>query len=243
MRLHASRRESKAGAMYNQLVIPRGGVATEPGDNEAREVTDSSHVTLRRMEEYDRTKIGKCLAWFGDNFVYEYGDSEVIKFSKFNFLLGPKKALAKNIRDQTFCKELFGKYYLATKVVRSPDRRWVALIQPKIVGSFLKPIHLEHAGVRAQFTEFMHFYKESQNLGHSTIDLIGGRGALSNTMTNIFITPNKSLVFFDALLFSLKEFPVPFRFLLWPLWALASVLQARTVKIFEKHLKKYSDAI
>ncbi len=195
------------------------------------------------MEEYDRTKIGRCLAWFGDNFVYEYGDSEVIKFSKFNFLLGPEKALAKNIRDQAICKELFGKYYLPTRVARSRDAKWVALIQPKIIGSFLKPIHLEHADIRAQFTEFMGSYKEAQNLGHPTIDLIGGRGALSNTMTNIFITPNKSLIFFDALLFSLKEFPVPFRFLLWPLWALASVLQARTIKIFEKSLKKYSAAV
>lgn len=52
-RLHALRRDLKAGAMFGQQTKPRGGVATEPSDDEARVVTESLpdyiRKTLRNM--------------------------------------------------------------------------------------------------------------------------------------------------------------------------------------------------
>jgi hypothetical protein len=107
------------------------------------------------QEMYDSNKVGKCIAWSGDHYVYEYGQNEVIKFSKFDFFLGKQKALEKSSLDREVCAKYFGTNYLDTKILFSTLNHKVAIIQPKIQGKFLSIEDLSDTLIKEQFQEIM----------------------------------------------------------------------------------------
>ena len=148
---------------------------------------------------YDKRKIGKLIAWGGDNFVYEYDDGQVIKFSIFSWMLG-KHSQAKVLRDYKICKQFFGDYILETEVVSSKNGRRIALVQPKITGRYLLEKDLADDFIYRQFQEITAVYQLLIKAGYAPIDLVGGRGAIMNRLSNIFVTPKKKLVIIDAML-------------------------------------------
>ncbi|MEK7530420.1 MAG: hypothetical protein AAB573_00985 [Patescibacteria group bacterium] len=185
------------------------------------------------MEHYDQSKIGRCISWTGDHNVYAYGTDEVIKFSKFDFFLGYEKTKHKAISDIEICKKFFGTYLLETRVVSSAYERRVALVQKRVAGRFLSKRDLQNSTIVDQFAEIMTAYRRLLAERHAYIDLIGGRGALSGTMSNIFIDDADKLIFFDATIFELTDFHPVWRVFLWPLFTLAYILQRATIKRFE----------
>lgn len=191
------------------------------------------------MKVYERAKIGRCIAWTGDNFVFEYGDSEVIKFSKLNLFRSFEKAKEHVTADHADAKRIFGKYMLETTVARSLNGRTLALIQPKIIGRPLSSSDLEHESIRLQFTEFMNRYRDAVKAGHAGFDLIGLQGVLTTKMANIFVTPEHKLTFIDVLSLSVHSFYSLFRPFFWIMYSIGYVIQERILYAFQKKSIKY----
>ena len=184
------------------------------------------------MNFYDEAKIGKLIAWSGDHFVYEYGIGEVIKFSKFDLLLGFEKAKQKYASDYRVCKEYLGKYVLDTEVCISPGGKRVAKIQPKITGRFLYKSDLQDYKIQSQFKELIAGYDAMAAAGYPWLDLIGQHGVWRGCLSNIFVTPEYRLILFDATLFDVKEYPFWQRPFLYYLFLFGRVLQARVLRAF-----------
>lgn len=191
------------------------------------------------VNSYDKTKIGRLVAWKGDHLVYEYNTDKEIKFSKFDFLMGYKKAKDKNIKDYDICKKFFGKYLLETELVTSQNGKRLALIQPKIFGHFLEIRDLQQEIIREQLKEILAGYYAMIKAGNIEIDLVGSGGILCRCMSNIFVTKENKLVIFDATLMDISGFPLlerPFFFLLAKF---AKWRQDSNLKAFEKELAKF----
>src|SRR5687767_5035172 len=125
------------------------------------------------MNIYDQNKIGKLIAWRGDHSVYEYGPDKVIKFSKFDFLLGFDKAKEVVPEEYALCKQYFGEYLLSSEIVTSPDGKRIALIQEKVSGHRLTADDLRNVNVKRQFQEIAERYNAMVDAGYPEIDLIG----------------------------------------------------------------------
>jgi len=170
------------------------------------------------MDTYDEKKIGKLIAWIGDHFVYEYDTDKVIKFSKFDFFLGRKKAKEKSNNDYVICKQYFGKYILETRIVSSQDGQRIAKIQQKVSGRFLAVRDLQNEHIKTQFREILQAYDVMRADGRPHLDLIGQKGVWQKCMSNILITKEHHLMIFDATLFDAREFSLwqrPFMFALF----------------------------
>lgn len=183
------------------------------------------------MNSYDRTKIGKLIAWGGEHFVYDYDKDKIIKFSIIEFILGRKKAEEKANQDYSNAKKFFGKYLLETEVVNSPSGRYIALIQPKIVGHYLSKKDLEIGFVWQQFKEIMDGYFKMIKAGNVEVDLIGRPGAFNRCMANIFVTNDNKLLIIEATSIDIKYF-----FFLKPFFSLLRICvlwrQNSTIKDF-----------
>lgn len=151
------------------------------------------------MNHYDKNKIGRCISWGGDHFVYEYDKNKVIKFSVIEFIYG-KDGQARSMHDYSIAKKFFGKYLLETNFVKSQSDKYVASIQDKVIGHYLSKKDLIDDRIRQQFQEIMNCYDLLIRHNHPMIDLIGRGGAFRNFMSNIFVTADKSLVIIDATL-------------------------------------------
>jgi hypothetical protein len=190
------------------------------------------------METYDLHKIGKCIAWTGDHSVYEYGKDRVIKFSKFDFFLGREKAKEKSVLDRNVCAKYFGINFLDTQIMLSPTGRKIALVQPKIQGTFLSQEDLDDKLIQHQFKEMMEGYRAMLGAGYPPVDLIGGTGAFVKKMGNIFVTSTRHLYLFDATLLDPKPFPFYCRPFIYSLFMFALKLQNQTIAEFEKILSE-----
>ncbi|MBI3572142.1 hypothetical protein HY091_01235 [Candidatus Kaiserbacteria bacterium] len=159
------------------------------------------------MEVFDKEKIGKCIAWGGEHLVYDYGDTQVIKFSLFDLLIGLRLARIKTMHDLTICREFFSDYMLSTTLVSSSDGRRLAKLQPKITGRAIKKSDLQDKRIAQQFKEIIRAHQALVAQGYYGVDLIGGRGVLLARPTNIFLTVTGKLYLIDTLLLSVPELP------------------------------------
>jgi len=180
------------------------------------------------MQPYDKSKVGRLIAWRGDHFVYNYDQDKVIKFSKFEFLLG-KKYTEKTTQDYNICKQFFGKYVLDTEIIVLPQNQRSIKIQPKITGHHLTKEDLKDLSIARQFDEIMASYRLLTQAGNAEIDLIGQEGFFKRSMGNIFITPNRQLFIIDAMLFDIQGFAIfrPFFSLIFMigLWRQKSIIK------------------
>jgi hypothetical protein len=149
--------------------------------------------------------------------VYEYGADKVIKFSKFDYLLGYERAKEVVPREYALCKEFFGEYLLDREIVVSPDRKRIAVIQPKISGHFFNEDDLADAEIRKQFESIARRHVEMVARGHPDIDLIGHEGLFAGykkRFGNVMVTNDRKLRIFDATLIDMSRFPLFLRLFL-----------------------------
>ena len=184
------------------------------------------------MDVYNETKIGKMVAWAGDHFIYEYGENEIIKFSKFDFLMGKKNALAKFYNDYNLCKQYFGNYILDTEICYSKNGRRIAKIQRRLTGHLLTLKDLDDEYIRSQLREILQSYDRMAQSKLPFIDLIGQKGVWKKCIGNIFVTADKKLVIFDATLFKVSEFRVWQRPIIFLLLQLGRQIQKYRLKQF-----------
>ncbi len=164
---------------------------------------------------YDTSKIGACLAWAGEDFVFTYGDDSVIKFSKFDLITSREKAQKRFIADFGRAKQYFGRYVLDTEMAVSPSIFHIAKIQRRIIEG--RPLHMRDMQVetvRLQFKEILASFDaiSSQNV---VIDLIGLKGVFFDGFSNIFITPTQDLIIIDVTLLGINRYPWPLRPLMY----------------------------
>ncbi len=186
------------------------------------------------MGTYDKAKIGKCISWIGDHFVYEYGDDKVIKFSKFHYLLGKEKSTKKFLSDYAISKKYFGDYILETELLTSPDGKKLAVVQPKIKSHFLTRKDLSYEHIKTQFNEIVSIFDRMIKAEGPYIDLIGHEGVRHRCVGNIFVTPEKRLVIFDVLLFTPKDFSTVHGKILYLIFHSVRWLQSRKLKSFQQ---------
>ncbi len=158
------------------------------------------------MDVYDTEKVGKCIAWSGDHFVYEYDADSVIKFSKIEFVLG-HVGREKALRDYEVCKRYFGENVLPTEFLRFPTAPHMAKRQKKISGHSLTSADLKDGGVRTELQKIATAYHRMVSEGVAPLDLIGGHGIIFERLSNIFVTDDKKLYLIDT---TLIEFEVRF---------------------------------
>ncbi len=184
------------------------------------------------MDTYQPERIGAMLAWVGDHFVYDYGTDQVIKFSKFDRMIGQEKAREKSVAEYELCKKYFGDFLLETRIVVSPDGRRVAKLQPKISGRFLKKADLADERIQAQWVALLRCYDQYVASGAPFLDLLGQMGVWRRCLSNIYVTPEHALVLFDATVFTPGDFPRWQWPLVYVLLVVARVLQGRRVEEF-----------
>ena len=186
------------------------------------------------MDTYRPEKIGKMIAWAGDHFVYEYGADQVIKFSKLDRMMGQEKAGEKSVAEYELCRKYFGDFILETRIVSSPDGRRVAKLQQKISGRFLKKADLSDERVRAQWVELLRCYDQYVASGAPFLDLLGQMGVWRRCLSNIFVTPEHTLILFDATVFTPDDFPRWQWPVIYVLLIVARILQRRRVEEFRR---------
>jgi len=189
------------------------------------------------MPTYDKDKIGKMLAWRGDHFVYEYGENEVIKFSKFDYLLGFEKAKEVVPQEYETFKEFFGEYLVSCTVVLSPVGHRVAVIQPRLSGKNLQISDLQSDTVKIQCRDIIERYHRLVAAGHPAIDLMGHEGLFhfwDRCLGNILVTDDGKLRIFDAMSLELKRFAPFTRPFMALLFRLDRVVQKSVIRAFEK---------
>ena len=184
------------------------------------------------MDTYQPENIGTMLAWAGDHFVYDYGADQVIKFSKFDRMMGQEKARGKSVAEYELCKKYFGDFLLETRIVSSLDGRRVAKLQPKVTGRFLKKADLANERVRAQWVELLRRYDQYVASGAPFLDLLGQMGVWRRCLSNIYVTPEHTLVLFDATVFTPDDFPYWQWPIIYALLVVARILQRRLVEEF-----------
>ena len=187
------------------------------------------------MSTYDKHKIGKLISWRGDHEVYEYGADKVIKFSKFDFFLGFKRAKEVVPQEYALCKQIFGEYLLDTEIAVSADQKRIALIQPKISGHCLTAGDLQREGIKRQFREIVERYNAMITGGYPEIDLVGHEGLFSvfkRCLGNIMVTNKGKLIIFDATLLNPNRFAPFMRPFLYVLVKIFRPFQRSTIEGF-----------
>jgi hypothetical protein len=185
------------------------------------------------MEVFDANRIGKCIAWGGEHIVFMYGESQVLKFSLFDFFIGKASAIRKAKYDLEVCTEVFGEFLVPTRILRSFRGGRIAKMQPFVHGRPLRLSDLKDAKVAHQFRELLSRHKELLDVRREEIDFMGGRGALTGVLTNIFLTNEGSVRIIDALLISAPGA------LFWnvPLRLLRSLITLRQSAIIRRYLE------
>jgi len=184
------------------------------------------------MNEYDEGKIGKLLAWSGDNNVYEYDTDYVIKFSKFDHIMNTEDALNAKEMDFEIVSTYLKNFTVETEIVCDPGKKVYAFLQRRINGAPLRKDNLHDAQIRKQFAEFADGYKKALGAGHPPIDLLGGYGVRGTSLSNIFLTQDNTLVQIDYFTMDWRRFPAWSQVLLRPLFALGYRWQERRIRKF-----------
>jgi hypothetical protein len=184
------------------------------------------------MDAYDKSKIGRLIAWGGDHLVYGYGEGYVLKFSFIDSILG-KAGRAKNDHDYAIAKKYFGEFILDTQFVASANGLWRGKLQKKLTGHALTKKDLERGDVRRQFTEIMSAYKNLLDEGHVEIDLMGRHGIIFRTLSNIFVTSEDKLYIFDTSLLHIDK-PLFLRPVMALIRYFAVKRQDSTIKLFQE---------
>ena len=159
------------------------------------------------MPTYDKTKIGKWIAWGGDHFVYEYGAGQVIKFSGIDYFFG-KKGREKSLRDYAVCKRYLGEYVLNTEFVTSVNGKHVAKLQPKVVGHSLTKKDMARSDIERQLTDLVQKYDLLLKQEGEVLDLIGRGGIFRRTLSNIFVDAEDKLYLIDTTLLVAGDIPL-----------------------------------
>lgn len=194
------------------------------------------------MKNFDRKKFGKLLAWSGDNFVYEHGDNHVIKLSKFDYILGSKKALQAKENDLDFFNSKFKDFFAETEIVRNRRKEKYAFLQQKIEGVPLKQMHLKNNVTRDRFIELFSLYQETIAEGSYPIDLIGGLGVRGRTLSNVFVKTDGSIALIDCFVMDCRRFPMIFRQPLRVLFYGGQVMQEHRAKKFISTAEKLNNS-
>jgi hypothetical protein len=185
---------------------------------------------------YDEAKVGKCIAWIGEHFVYEYGGDQVIKFSKFDAIVGLECARRRNEMYLKQFRTYLGQYFLTTELALSANGRRLASIQPRITGRRLQRRDLIHAKVRTQCADLLQRYQQMIDNGLPYFDLMGNEGLLYGGLGNVFVTNTGDLLTFDAMTFEVADFPRWIRPFLYTLLAFGRRVQDRRIAQFQKLL-------
>lgn len=152
------------------------------------------------MESYDRALIGKLLAWSGDHFVYAYGETQVIKFSKLEYLMG-EVGKRKALDDHRICSQFMGAYILPTTFVAIPNSVHMAKIQERIEGHAFGAEDAKDPELMRQLRDIIRIAREMETAHASPpIDLIGGHGIFFRKLSNIFVRDNRKLIIIDTTL-------------------------------------------
>ena len=160
------------------------------------------------MKVYKGAKIGRLIALGGEHVVYAYGTDQVIKFSLLFYFLG-HRALAKAERDIELCSKYFSDYFLETDILISANGKHLVHVQEKIEGRPLTVNDVRDMTIRKQFDEIVVGYRSLIRAGHPEIDLIGRTGFFGSCFSNIFVTPQHTLVIIDGTLWEATGFLRP----------------------------------
>lgn len=151
------------------------------------------------MDTYNPKEIGTLMAWGADHLVYRYGNESVLKFSKFDFILG-RHGRVKAIRDYEVCRDYFGSRVLLTEFMRAPRGSRLAKRQVFLVGRNITKEDMENPRIQSQFMEILAAYRNMIADGVPPVDLIGGKGIFTRTLANIFVSTDGRLYLIDTTL-------------------------------------------
>ncbi len=183
------------------------------------------------METYDPSKIGILISGRSQHTVYAYGESEVIKFDRFDYLMGTVMSRIEE-QDVAVLKKYFGDYLLDTRMVRSPDGSRTALVQPRLDGRFLCAKDFKSDITRSDFRAMMASRAKFMADGYTDLDLLGSSGILFRCLSNVFTMPDGHIRIFDPLIADFDEIPKRARWLLLPLGKLALRRQQKIIDTF-----------
>jgi hypothetical protein len=183
------------------------------------------------VEHYDPSKIGRLISGRSQHTVYAYNETEVIKFDRFDYLLGARMSQIEE-RDVAILKKYFGEYLLDTRLMRAPDGSRKALVQPRIDGHYLCASDFENAVTRSDFIGMMHARDMLIADGFTDLDLLGSSGLFSRCMSNVFAMPDGHLKIIDPLVADFDEIPSKVKWFLGPLGRMALRRQEKMIKVF-----------
>ena len=189
------------------------------------------------MHNYDKTKVGKLISFGSDHLVYNYGEKDVIKFSLLDRFF-PKYVRPRMKSDLLLSNKFFGKYILDTHFLSSTNKKWLAKVQQKIVGHFLKKQDLKDLIIRTQFLEIISNQNSLIHDEHSPLDLIGKKGVLSGYFSNILITDSNELLIIDTTMLSTKDSGVLGLFLV-PIAFFAKWRQKNIIRNYKKYCNEF----
>jgi hypothetical protein len=155
------------------------------------------------MKTYQTNQIKSQIANKGDQCVFMYGESSVIKFSKLGRIFA-KRAQQRYREDYQICCEYFGYFIVPMESVQSPDQKKSAWIQPFITGEPLTKKYLSDSKIRQQFETILIANKKLKKNTNQVLDMIGLNGIIAGNFSNILVDKTQQLKIIDTTLFSYR---------------------------------------
>jgi len=184
---------------------------------------------------YSKNKIKKFIGWGGEHLVFQYGDTQVIKFSLHVFIAG-KSAVDKIIEDYKIGKKYFNSYILDTEILPYKKGKRCVEIQEKINIRFLEKKDLQTDLIKQQFNDIMKRHNKMEKEIGVAFDLFGREGLFRikpKVVGNILVTPDNKLVLIDFTVLNLKKLKL--REI--PIWFLIEWAKRRQKKLLKKFIK------
>ena len=184
------------------------------------------------METYDEDKIGRLISWTGENLVYRYGENEVIKFSRLGRIF--RRAFKERPDwDISVARQFFADVMVPVRVATLNDGSRKALIQPFVSGRVLSKKDLADPGILKGFQGVMGRHTNMTEAGFCPLDLAGGFGFLSGTLSNLYLLDDGSVKVIDTLLIDLRGTGI-WQYALAPLANLAIRRQEAIIRTYDR---------
>jgi hypothetical protein len=184
---------------------------------------------------YEKKLMGDIIGMGGEHVVYEYGETQVIKFSWHVFISG-KTAVKKLIDDYAIGVSYFKDYLLPTRIEMWKDGREAAEFQERIQCRPFTQDDMRVRDLRAQLHDIFERHARMRAETGCTLDIFGLKGLIGvkphREISNIQVTDTGRLIILDFTLMHIRP-----EWYEWPLVWFLKWAQRRQDRILHKYWK------
>lgn len=190
---------------------------------------------------FDQKKIGRHLPGWGDSKVFQYGNNQVIKFSKIVAPVIGEKYYDRIVNNQYNAVRHFKEMVVPIILIKHPQKPLRALLQQYINGEEFTKKSLKNKDIREQFYTIIKAHNDFKEEQKYPLDIMGHEGATKGILGNIIITKQGELKLFDtATVYDPRGYGV-LNIITYPLFWIARIRQRHIVKKYQKAAKQWED--